>query len=119
MPQLWADHYRLDGELVPREMAGDWFISDNDEEEAKWQQIEEKVQKRNRLIHCLGNLTIVTKGLNAAMKNAPFKDKKAELRNSVLILNRYFDNIDDWDEKEIDRRARSLFEKAKNIWFGP
>lgn len=119
MPQAWADHYRLDGELVPREMAGDWFIPDNDEEEARWEQIEEKVQKRNRLIHCLGNLTIVTHHLNAAMKNAPFKDKKAELRNSVLILNRYFDNLDNWDEKEIDRRARSLFGMAKQIWTGP
>ena len=35
MPQAWADHYPLDGELVPREMAGDWFFPDNDEEEGE------------------------------------------------------------------------------------
>ena len=119
MPQEWADHYPLDGVLVPREMVRDWFFSSDDEAVAKWEQIKEKVQSRNRAIHCLGNLTIVTQPLNAAMKNAPFKEKKAELRNSVLILNRYFDSLENWDEKEMDRRARSLFDTARHIWTGP
>jgi uncharacterized protein with ParB-like and HNH nuclease domain len=119
MPQEWAEHYPLDGVLVPREMAKDWFFSPNAEAAAKWEQIKERVKSRNQAIHCFGNLTIVTQPLNAAMRNAPFNEKKAELRNSVLILNRYFDDLDNWDEKEMDRRATSLFSKAKHIWTGP
>jgi uncharacterized protein with ParB-like and HNH nuclease domain len=119
MPQEWAEHYRLDGTLVPKAMSKDWFYSSNQEEMSKWQQIKEKVQARNRAIHCFGNLTIVTQPLNSAMKNAPFKTKKAELRKSLLLLNRYFDSLKIWDEAKMDRRARNLLRTAKTIWFGP
>lgn len=115
MPKAWHDHYEIDGELVSQEMAYNWYLSDNVEEEAKW----EKVQSRDRKIHCIGNLTIVTQPLNSAMRNAPFIEKKEALRNSILILNRYFDNLENWDETEMDRRAHWLFDKARNIWGGP
>jgi hypothetical protein len=115
MPQEWNDHYPLDGELVSQEMEDEWYLSDDEEEEAKWG----KVQSRERRIHCLGNLTIVTQPLNSAMRNAPFKEKKEALRNSILFLNRYFDNLENWDEKEMDRRALSLVETAMRIWTGP
>ena len=115
MPQAWNDHYQLDGEFVSREMANDWWLSDDEEEEAKYK----KVQLRNQRIHCIGNLTIITQPLNSAMKNAPFADKKEFLRNSILLLNRYFDNIENWDEKGIDQRSLWLFEKARRIWVGP
>ena len=119
MPREWARHYVLDGEFVPQDMARrDWFYSSDPEQQALWERVKEKVQYRNRTIHSFGNLTIITQPLNAAMANAPFKDKKAQLRNSVLLLNRYFDDIENWDEKEIDRRARSLFERARLIWPG-
>jgi uncharacterized protein with ParB-like and HNH nuclease domain len=114
MPQAWNDHYPLDGELVSREMAYNWYLSDDEGEEAKW----EKVQSRNRRIHCFGNLTIVTQPLNSAMRNAPFNEKKEALRNSILILNRYFDNLGNWGEEEMDQRARSLFDTARRMWTG-
>lgn len=119
MPQEWADHYPLDGVLVPKAMAKDWFDSQDDEAVATWHQIKEKVQARNRLIHCFGNLTIVTQPLNAALRNAAFADKKAEIRNSVLILNRYFDSLDTWDETAIEHRGLMLFSVAKLMWPGP
>jgi len=115
MPQAWSDYYPLDGEIVSREMANDWWLSDVDEERAKY----EKVELRDKKIHCFGNLTIVTNSLNSAMKNKPFIEKKDDLRNSILILNRYFDNLENWDEKEIDQRSRWLFEIARRIWVGP
>lgn len=119
MPREWSDHYPLDGELVPKKMADDWFYPQDEGDISKWQQIKEKVQARNRAIHCMGNLTVVTQPLNAAMKNGPFKNKKADLRNSVLLINRYFDGLETWDETEMERRARVLFETAKEIWAGP
>jgi hypothetical protein len=95
-------------------MAYNWYLSDDEGEEAKW----EKVQSRNRRIHCFGNLTIVTQPLNSAMRNAPFNEKKEALRNSILILNRYFDNLGNWGEEEMDQRARSLFDTARRMWTG-
>jgi hypothetical protein len=115
MPQAWNEHYPLDGDIVSPEMVDEWSISDDEDDEDRWR----KVDERDRKIHTLGNLTIVTRPLNSAMKNAPFTEKKKDLRNSILILNRYFDNLENWDEKEIDRRAFSLFETAIRIWDGP
>ena len=115
MPQAWYDNYELEGEIMSKEIIDGWDIFENDDEMAK----SDKVEERNNLIHSIGNLTIVTKSLNAAMRNGPFKGKKKDLRNSILFLNRYFDKIETWDEKEIDRRARWLFAGARKIWAGP
>ena len=119
MPREWSDHYPLDGEFIPKEMTEDWFYPQNEGMILRWQQIKEKVQARNRAIHCLGNLTVVTQPLNAAMKNGPFKNKKAALRNSLLLMNRYFDGLETWVETEMERRARVLFETAKELWARP
>ncbi len=115
MPKEWYAHYELEGEIISKEIIDGWDIFDNEEESAKW----DKVELRNNLIHSIGNLTIVTMPLNATMRNASFKEKKEDLRNSIFFLNRYFDNLENWDEKEIDRRARWLFEKARYIWAAP
>jgi hypothetical protein len=116
MPQEWADHYPLKGEVVPRELSKNWFFSSDEELVAKYDQIKEVVQARNRAIQRFGNLTLVTQPLNSAMQNGPFAEKKVALRNSLLLLNRYFDNIEAWDEAQIERRGKGLFQVAKEIW---
>ena len=46
------------------------------------------VQRRNTLIDTLGNLTLVTGGLNSSLGNAGFKDKRTKLEaHSYLALN--------------------------------
>lgn len=119
MPQQWAENYPLDSEVVPKEMSYNWFASDDPQKRNRWERIRESVIQRNDLIHTFGNLTVVTQPLNLAMSNAPFAQKKAELRNSVLILNRYFDGVDVWDEHAIDGRAKRLFETARLVWRLP
>ena len=76
--------------------------------------------RRDKLMHSFGNLTLVTQPLNSALQNAPYQDKRpAILENSALALNRYFQNLDSWDEVSILKRGAELFEAAKTIWpFG-
>jgi hypothetical protein len=74
------------------------------------------MQARNRAINRFGNLTIVTQPLNSGMKNASFSTKKDHLRKSLLLLNRYFDDVEDWDEAAIEVRSKELFGTAKRVW---
>ena len=68
----------------------------------------------------LGNLTIVTQPLNAAMSHSPWEKKRAELnRHSKLLLNAELAERDTWDEQAIDERGRWLAQRLAIIWPGP
>jgi uncharacterized protein with ParB-like and HNH nuclease domain len=77
-------------------------------------------ERRGRLLHSLGNLTLLTQELNSSVSNGPFATKRPEIaRQSVLRLNTYFQDVTDWDEAEIVRRGEKLFEHARGIWPRP
>ena len=116
MPQEWADHYPLNGEVVPKDLSRNWYYSSDKDLIAKYEQIKEAVQARNRALQRIGNLTLVTQPLNSAMQNGPFAGKKVALKNSLLLINRYFDTVDAWDEGQIERRSKALFQVAKQLW---
>jgi len=65
-------------------------------------------------IHTLGNLTLT--GYNQELFTKPFNLKKRYLSKSPLALNRYFDNVDKWDEEEIIKRSERLIEIAVKTW---
>jgi hypothetical protein len=67
----------------------------------------------------LGNLTLLNKYLNPAASNGSFETKLIEYKNSVLRLNRYFDNETTWDEDTINRRGKTLGETFCKIWPRP
>ena len=119
MPQEWTENYPLVGEMVPKEMNNYWFFGGTDEEKQRYERLRPLIQQRRELIHCVGNLTVVTQPLNAAMRNARFDQKKDYFRESVLALNRYFDPITEWNEHAIQERADNLFRHASTIWVGP
>lgn len=82
-------------------------------------------QERNRQLHTLGNLTLITGSLNPSLSNASWDQKRPELcKYSKLNLNRYFhpskeveeDPLNVWDEEAIERRGQSLHETAKSVW---
>ena len=93
MPQDWKDNYPLRGA---------------DPEE------------RERIIHTLGNLTLVTRPLNSTMSNAPWIGKKEALKDhSTLFLNKELVNDEErviWDEIAIEERARRLCRAAIKVW---
>jgi uncharacterized protein with ParB-like and HNH nuclease domain len=120
MPREWATNYMLDGVQIEPDMARDWFYSLDADKKKQREIIEDKVKRRNHMIHTIGNLTIVTQPLNSALRNAPFDAKKAELRHSsILMLNQYFDGLSEWNEDSIYERAKALSEHAVNLWPHP
>jgi hypothetical protein len=81
--------------------------------------------ERERRLHGIGNLTLVTGKLNPTLSNAAWLDgPNAEGKRSALdahsklqlnaqLVKRYPES---WNEAEIDHRASALFEAACRVW---
>ena len=101
LPQSWEAHWPL----------------------PKYTDEHEEKQIRNRLIHTIGNLTLVTQGLNSVASNAPWEDKGEVLEeHSVLLLNRNllteYKNIA-WNETTILARSKQMSALVAEVWPGP
>jgi len=69
-------------------------------------------------LHSFGNLTLTK--INAELKNAPYKVKRQEYRNSCFRLNRdVAQKFECWTAEEIDSRADFLADQAIQIWARP
>lgn len=104
MPQKWEDHYPIADDLPAP--AGEETYS----------------QRRLRVSNTIGNLTLLTVGLNSAVGNAPIGKRVEQIRRtSDLRLNAEFreGEFKKWDERDIERRGRRLFETALTIWPKP
>lgn len=84
---------------------------------------EQYALNRGQLIHSLGNLTLLTRKLNASVSNGPFSAKRPEIAGqSTLRMNAYFQgltNADPWTENAIILRSMELAERAVRIWPNP
>ena len=84
----------------------------NDEESADAQ--------RARLLHSIGNLTLLSQALNSSVSNGPFATKRPEIaRQSALRLNTAFEDVVAWDEGEIIKRGELLLVQANSNWPRP
>jgi hypothetical protein len=99
--------------LLPRKWRKHWPLpTDLPEEDAE--------ARRERLLHTMGNLTLLTKKLNPSVKHGPWEKKREQiLTHSALNLNRPLDKIREWTEAAIEERGRQLFEVARRIWPHP
>ena len=98
MPQTWHPHWPL-----PDRLAED----------------PEAIGGRDRMIHTIGNLTLVNGRLNPVLSNAPWDEKRETLADhSVLFLNKRLVNKgpEVWDEAAIKARAKWLHKRAVKIW---
>ena len=98
MPQSWRQFWPLPDGVEEPGMAG---------------------VQRDRIIHSIGNLTLVNSKLNPCMSNGPWHDKRAGLdKHSVLFLNKDLlrHAPDVWNETAIDARARRLCQAAIKVW---
>lgn len=99
MPRKWATHWPLD----PGVLAED----------------------RDRLVHTLGNLTLLTGKLNSKVSNGPWigtESKRAGLQaHDVLMLNRELIKSapDAWSDHAIRARTRALIDVIVQIWPVP
>lgn len=104
LPQRWA------APAWPEPVDGEDGTSDD----------ESSVERRNRLLHSFGNLTLLTQELNSSVSNGPYDIKRPEItRQSALRLNTYFQDAPAWSEDQILKRGQALFEYAKQLWPRP
>ena len=102
--------------VLPQSWEAHWPLPENDDEE-------DARNRRNQLVHSIGNLTLVTARLNSVASNAPWKDKQESLEeHSVLLLNRklladYKDKA--WNEDVILARSGKMAAMIADVWPGP
>jgi hypothetical protein len=68
-------------------------------------------------LHTIGNLTFT--GYNPELGNKEYREKREIFALSHFELNRYFGNYETWGVSQIQKRAQSLFETAKQVWPRP
>lgn len=99
LPQKWQAHWPLD----------------SDDPEA--------VGHRERMLHSLGNLTLVNGQLNPKLSNGTWEEKREELSaHTVLHLNKELlaaYSAGTWDEETIRSRGKTLAARALRIWPPP
>lgn len=97
-PQDWERHWK-----------DDLSFGDSDEDR----------QRLNRLVHRIGNLTLVTRALNPKLGNRAWKYKAELLAADNLEMNRRLLNDVDgatWNESEINRRSQTMADYVNKIW---
>lgn len=98
---------------------------------------QEDASRRDRLIHTLGNLTLVTSSLNGSLSNRPWNDSDADglveggepnrgkrsllAKFSTLMLNKEIidGHADSWTNSDIELRSRLLATRIVELWSGP
>ena len=74
-------------------------------------------RKRDTALQTLGNMTILSTGLNTAQSNLPWTEKRPELmKHSLLPINQVLQDQKTWDEATILARGELLFQRAAQIW---
>lgn len=107
--------------IMPRAWDGEYWRTSLDEK------IEDS-RRRNRSLHTIGNLTLVTPELNSRLSNNGWRNKQILIadeggddESKKLLMNQQLiqQSPERWDVEEIDNRASYLFEVARRIWPGP
>lgn len=96
MPRKWAAHWKPD----PIDTA----------------------DQRDKLVHTLGNLTLLTDRLNSSVSNGPWGGKRSALQaHDVLLLNRKLLELAtvDWSDDSIRARTADLIEIIIRVWPVP
>lgn len=102
--------------VLPQKWETHWPLPDDIEEQ-------EASKNRRRLLHTIGNLTLVTKHLNSAASNARWEHKRKTLEeHSVLLMNhnllaQHKDVA--WNEETIIARSRYIAVLVADVWPGP
>lgn len=129
MPEKWKETWPLSNgngslyyqDLYSKEVENPLsLILDNPEEylaNPSYLQAHELAMQRYDSLQNIGNLTIVTAGLNTSMSNNSYDEKREKLfSNSTLVLNKEIFKSASWDVEEIKERGDLLYEKFCQIW---
>ena len=98
--------------VMPQQWDPAWLLPEDSGDGAK--------ERRETLLHTLGNLTLVNEKLNPALSNSKWSKKKPALvKHSVLHLKDDIVEAVDWDEDSIFKRSERLAEIVCEIWPRP
>lgn len=98
--------------LMPQEWRKNWALPEGSPEEME--------VNRNRLIHTIGNLTLLNDKLNPSISNSDWVMKRDGIKNnSILLLNKSLIDLNSWSEKDIEERSKKLLSLAIQIWPAP
>lgn len=110
---LGINKYSLE-HLMPKKWTNNWGKLSTQEE----------IIIRNKKLLTLGNLTIITQSLNSSIRDADWKTKKEgkgdkkgliEYASGLETMNKYL-TIQNWNEDQIDTRAKDLYTIAIRTW---
>jgi hypothetical protein len=102
--------------LLPQEWPKHWPLPESTPSTPP--DAEDPEERRERLLHTIGNLTLLTKELNPSVSNGPWGKKRDKiLEHSALNLNRTLPPA--WDETAIEARTTTLLAVALRIWPRP
>lgn len=106
---LWVEH------VMPRSWGANWPLPPHAPENR-----EGVSDARYKAIDTLGNLTLVTSGLNISMGHECFDSKREKLgEHTLLLMNKRICDKDHWDEATIQARGEELAALAISIWKRP
>jgi uncharacterized protein with ParB-like and HNH nuclease domain len=110
MPQQWQEHWR---QLPSKRIAPVQGGVPVDDAMAM------EMTERNRLIHTLANLSLLTPPANSSAGNSNFEAKKPRLLDALLRMNLDIAQQSEWGENQIKKRAKVLADLAVRIWPAP
>ena len=105
--------------IMPQKWEDNWLINETDPIKLK-----EMTENRNAIIKTLGNMTILTKGLNRSMHNADWNTKKKgtekweglkKFAEGIETFSPYI-SLDGWNESAISQRSSDLLNYALKVW---
>lgn len=108
--------------IMPQKWRQNWPVPGFDHVADDEMDVEQMTREMDRetSINKLGNLTLLTSGLNTTISNGAFSVKMPAVRaQTSLALNRELHSYDVWDESSILDRGAMLFETARTIWAPP
>lgn len=79
----------------------------------------ERWNNHSSVIDRLGNLTLLSRRLNASVQNAGFGPKKAAYEQSELVMTRSLLSYDDWNIESVEERQQEMGRLASTIWIFP
>jgi hypothetical protein len=79
----------------------------------------QKWDNHSQVLNRLGNLTLLSRALNAAIRNGPFDAKRNAYANSEILITRDLLNYVEWTPATIAARQTALSQRATEIWKYP
>jgi hypothetical protein len=80
---------------------------------------EHRAANHGQILNRIGNLTLLDRSLNSAIKNGTFDKKVPSYAKSEILLTNTLTNYAGWDSEKIVERQEKLADRAPTIWAFP